>query len=81
MTVQDLIDWCKANNVALDTPIALREKDDYFLVPGNVCMDVPYFGNCGNGGQEYLDDITPCNENGDFDYDKAPKFLILATGY
>lgn len=81
MTVQDLLDWCKANNVSLDTSIALREKDDYLLVPRNITLDTPYFGNCPNDGQEYLDDITPCDENGDLDYDKAPKFLVLGTGY
>lgn len=79
MTVQELIDWCGENNVDLNTHIALRAKDDYLLMSNQTYLDNPYFGNCANGG-EVLDGITPCNEDGDFDYDNAPKFLILDTG-
>ena len=83
MTIQELIDWCKANDVSLDTPIAIRDKDDFLLVESNIRIgDPPYFGNCPNG-DDYLASIAPRDEDGDIDYESEdfPDFLILSTGY
>lgn len=81
MTVQELIDWCAANAVDLNTPIAIRDKDDFLLTEANVGVDDhPYFGNCREG-EAYLDKVAPRNEDGDIDYDNLPAFLVLGTGY
>lgn len=81
MTVQELIDWCAANNVGLDTQIAIRDKDDFLLVEDQVSVDNrPYFGNCPNG-DAYLEKFAPRDEDGDIDYGNLPGFLMLGTGY
>ena len=80
MTIQELLDWAKAHHVGLDTHIALRDKDDYLLVRGNISLDSnPYFGNCPNG-DDLLEEIAPRDEDGDIDYNKLPPFLIFSTG-
>lgn len=80
MTIQELLDWAKAHHVGLDTHIALRDKDDYLLVKGNISLDSnPYFGNCSNG-DALLEKIAPRDANGDIDYGKLPPFIILSTG-
>jgi hypothetical protein len=76
MTVQELVDWCKRNNLSLDTPIALRSKDDYLLTAGNAYTDTPYFGNCREG-TKWEDSIK--DDNGDIDFENYPQFLILDT--
>lgn len=79
MTVQQLIAWCLKNNISLDTPIALRDKDDFLLVEDNISTDDhPYFGNCPYG-DAYLDKISPRNDDGE--REKKVTFLILGTGY
>lgn len=79
MTLQELINWCAANDVSLDTPIVLREKDDFLLVQENISTDEnPYFGNCPNG-DEYFDKIAPRNDDGE--REKKVAFLVLGTGY
>ena len=76
MTVQDLVDWCNANGVSLDTHIAVRSKDDFFITEEKVYLDCPYFGNCSDGAVWERENI-PENEDGDLDYGNAPKLLIL----
>lgn len=81
MTVQELIDWCAANGLGLDTPIAISDKDDYLLTEDNVRVDShPYFGNCA-AGENYLEEHAPKTEDGNVDYDNLPAFLVLSTGY
>lgn len=79
MTVNELVEWCAANKISLDTHIAIRAKDDYFLVDDNVYLDQAYFGNCIEG-TEWEEDVGPRDENGDIDYDNMPKVLILDSG-
>lgn len=79
MTIQELIDWCKTNEVDLNTHIALRAKDDYLLMGRRVYLDRAYFGNCENG-RELEDKLAPRTEDGDIDYDNVPDVLILDTG-
>jgi len=76
MTVQELVDWCNANGVSLDTHIAVRAKDDYFITDEKVYMDRAYFGNCSDGSKWECENV-PEDENGDLDYDNAPELLIL----
>lgn len=78
MTIQELVDWCKANDVSLDTQIALRAKDDYFFTEDDLYMDAPYFGN-SRAGEEWIEENAPRDVNGDVDYDNLPAFLILDT--
>lgn len=79
MTVQELVDWCNANNVPLDTQMAVRAKDDYFVTEESLHKDKnPYFGNC-RYGDEWLDENAPRDEHGDIDYDNLPPFLIIDT--
>ena len=73
MTVQELYDWCVQNGVSLDTHIATRCKDDYFITDEKVFLDRAYFGNCSDGSAWE-------RENGDPDYENAPKLLILDSG-
>lgn len=81
MTLQQLIDWCKAKGVDMNTPIAIRDKDDYLLVEDNIIVEArPYFGNCSNG-EEYLQAHAVRDANGDIDYDNLPDFIVLGTGY
>ena len=79
MTIQELINFCTANEISLDTHVALRAKDDYLLVPRHVSLDSAYFGNCHDGG-ELIERIAPRDAEGDIDYDNIPDFLILDTG-
>lgn len=79
MTIQELINWCQANDVSLDTHIALRAKDDYLLTRDKLNLGSPYFGNCADG--EYLiRQLAPRDDEGDILYDSVPDFLILDTG-
>jgi len=79
MTIQELIDLCTANEISLDTHIALRAKDDYLLMGSRVYLDNAYFGNCENGS-DLVDKIAPRDNDGDIMYDNVPYFLILDTG-
>ena len=79
MTVQELYDWCVQNGVSLDTHIAVRCKDDYFITDEKVYTDAAYFGNCGDGSDWERDNL-PVDENGDPDYENAPELLILDSG-
>lgn len=79
MTVQDLVDWCIENNVSLNTHIAVRVKDDYFITEEKVYLDTAYFGNCSDGSKWERENV-PEDENGDLDYDNAPELLILDSG-
>lgn len=79
MTVQDLVDWCIENNVSLNTPIAVRSKDDFFITEEKVYLDTAYFGNCSDGSKWERENV-PEDENGDLDYDNAPELLILDSG-
>lgn len=73
ITVQDLCNWCIENSVSLDTPIAVRSKDDFF--PLDVYMARGYFGNCSEGSA-WERENTPIVD-GDLDYDSTPEVLIL----
>ena len=80
MTLQELITWCKSNNVSLDTPIAIRDKDDFLLTKDNIdAHSAPYFGNCREG-EAYLRAHAPRDADGEVDYENLPRFLILGTG-
>ena len=79
MTIQELIDHCKENNIPLDTNIALTAKDDYMLTKDLVAMGKPYFGNCINGSI-WERDNAPRDENDEIDYDNMPNWLMLDTG-
>ncbi len=78
MTVQELIDWCAANNVPLDTHIAVRAKDDFLLTEDGVAHDQAYFGNC-RAGMKWERENGP-RVDGDIDYENMPKVLILDSG-
>jgi len=81
MTVQELVDWCNANDISLDTQIAVRAKDDYFIDETCLELDVPYFGN-SREGEEWMEENAPRDEDGEIDYDSSemPEFLILDSG-
>lgn len=79
MTIQELVDWCTANGIGLDTEIALRAKDDYFVTYASLSLDKPYFGNSPEGGEWIRMNVT-LDEDGYPDFDKLPNFLILDTG-
>lgn len=79
MSVQELVDWCVANDVSLDTHIALRAKDDYFLTEDKVYEGSGYFGNSAEGWK-WQKANSPIDEDGEPDYDKTPSVLILDTG-
>lgn len=76
MTVQELLDYCNAQGISLDTQIALTAKDDYMLTEDGVSLGRPYFGNCFTGSQ-YEEKHYPRDKNGDIDYDNSPEFLML----
>jgi hypothetical protein len=76
MTVQELVDWCNANDVSLNTQLAIRTKDDYFVFEECLSLDIPYFGNSAEG-EEWMEENCPCDEDGYIDYELAPNFLIL----
>jgi len=76
MTIQELIDYCEKNSIPLDTHIALTSKDDYMLTEDDISLGIPYFGNC-HDGSKYEQKHYPRDEDGDIDYDNAPKFLML----
>jgi hypothetical protein len=78
MTVQELVDWCAANNVDLNTQIALRAKDDYLLTGDSMYLDKPYFGNCREGS-EWVNENAPKDEDGCPDIEKLPDFLVMDT--
>ncbi len=79
MTIQELLDWCKNNDVPLTTPIAIRLKDDFLLVKKNLSIDNdPYFGNCDHG-DAYLDKVAPIDDD-TMERSEIPKFLFLGTG-
>lgn len=78
MTIQELVDWCKANDVSLDTQVALRAKSDYLLTEDSLYFDTPYFGNCREGS-DWVERNGPRDENGDVDCDNLPNFLIMDT--
>ncbi len=79
MTIQGLINFCEKEGISLDTHIALRAKDDYLLTKDNAYLDTAYFGNC-EAGSKWQKKNMPKDENGDPDYENAPKLLILDTG-
>ncbi len=76
MTIQELIDHCKENNIPLDTQIALTAKDDYMLTEHGVSLGKPYFGNC-HDGTEWEREHAPRDEDDDIDYDNMPNCLML----
>jgi hypothetical protein len=76
VTVQELVDWCKQNEISLDTHIAVRAKDDYFIVEEGVSFDQAYFGNCPEGTL-WEDENVPVDEDGEPDYDNMPSLIIL----
>ena len=78
MTVQELVDWCQTNGVSLDTQVALRAKDDYFLTGESLYFDRPYFGNCGNGS-DWVEENCPRDDDGCPDTEKLEDFLIMDT--
>ena len=76
MTVQELVDWCAENKVSLSNNIAVRCKDDYFLTPCGVSVDVAYFGNC-RAGTKWENKVLPLDADGYPDHEKAPPCIIL----
>jgi hypothetical protein len=78
MTLKELVDWCNLNNVSLDTHIAVRAKDDYFITLDSVSHDQAYFGNCREGTEWEKDNIPLVD--GEPDYDNAPKLIVLDSG-
>jgi len=78
MTIQNLIDLCNEKGISLDTHIALRAKDDYLLTRDRAHLDTAYFGNC-SAGTDWEKNNIPLDEDGDPDYENAPKLLILDT--
>jgi len=80
MTVQELVNFCVANGIDLNsTHIALRAKDDYLLTADKVSLDKTYFGNCRDG-DALMEKIAPRDADDEIDYDNAPQFLVLDTG-
>lgn len=79
MTIQELIDWCNANDVPLDTQLAVSSKDDYLVVEDRFRFDKnPYFGNC-EFGTDWENENMPRDKNGDIDYESKDlkDFLII----
>lgn len=78
MTIEELVNWAIANGVPLDTHIAVRAKDDYFLIEDGVSYSVPYFGNSSEG-TDWENKTMPRDANGDPDYESPdrPKVVIL----
>lgn len=76
MTVQELIDHCKAEGIPLDTQIAMTAKDDYMLTKEGVSLRKPYFGNC-HDGTEWERKHAPRDADDDIDYDNMPNWLML----
>jgi hypothetical protein len=77
MTVQELIDYCKKNNISLDTQIAITAKDDYLLHEERISIgNSPYFGNCSYG-RDWEKKNLPLDEDGDIDFEKMPNFLMF----
>lgn len=77
MTVQELVQWCNDNGVSLDTHIAARAKDDYFITSESLSMDQAYFGN-SNEGMDWERKVAP-RIDGEIDWENIPKVLILET--
>jgi hypothetical protein len=78
MTVQELVEWCKLNGVDLNTHIAVRAKDDFFITHDSVSHDQAYFGNCHEGSKWEKKNIPLID--GELDYDNAPKLIVLDSG-
>jgi len=80
MTVQELVEYCNSNNIPLDTQLAIRAKDDYFVSSDghSVYTDSVYFGNCREG-EDWMSNNAPRDVDNYIDYG-AVKFLILDTG-
>lgn len=76
MTVEELVKLCEQRGISLTTQIALRAKDDHFLLDDSVYLGNPYFGNSLSGEAWYRKN-APRDVNGDIDYENAPQFLIL----
>jgi hypothetical protein len=78
MTLEELVNWAIANDVPMDTHIAVRAKDDYFLIEDGVSFNIPYFGNSSEG-TEWENKTMPRDVLGDLDYESSdrPKVIIL----
>jgi len=78
MTIQELVDHCKENDIPLDTQIALNAKYDYMLIKERVGLDKPYFGNC-HEGTKWERENAPKDEDGDIDWENVPNFLLRGS--
>lgn len=76
MTIQELVNFCNKNNISLDTQLAVRSKDDYFLTKDAVYLDRAYFGN-SQAGSDWEKNVAKVDDDGDIDYDSVPDVLIL----
>lgn len=80
MTVEELVKWCEKEGVSLQTPIAFRSKDDYYIRAEDLYMGKPYFGNSQHG-EEWINNNVPRDADGDTDYEKIPDFIIVDKDY
>jgi hypothetical protein len=80
MNVQELVNYCNERGIPLDTQIAMRAKDDYFLAENCIQLGIPYFGNSGEG-EKWMEENGARDADGYVDYENTPKFLLLDTDW